>query len=875
MRVFSRDARPSWPLSRLSVALILVFGPASMSMAQETPAPAAPPSAASASESLVDIEFNEDFAADAAGSKVDFSRFSRGNPLLPGDYRVDLSVNGKALGRTEVSVKASPGQEEGRFCVTRALLERLGVDFEKLGEPAVLALAGPACLSIKDLIPDASLTLDTSALSLEASIPQALLRRTARGYVDPAAWDSGVTAAVLGYAFNSYRNRTAGQSFDSSYLGLNLGFNAGGWNFRHNGGMSWPVRGGSTYQTQNTYVQRDLSALRGRLTLGEANTSGEIFDTVPFLGAQVASDDRMLPDSQRGYAPVVRGIATTQARVTIRQSGVIIYDTPVAPGPFEIDDLFPAGYGGDLEVTVTESDGRQRVFSVPYAAVPQLLRPDTMRFSATGGRLRNPALLDEPGFFQGTLQRGFTNRLTGYGGVQAAEHYAAALLGAAVASPIGALSADLSAARSEIGQDHLSGHSLRLGYSKFLEQFASNVSVSAARFSTDGFFGFSDAALAADAVRRGLSADSVWRPRNRLSLSFSQALGENGGHLSLSGFAQDYWNRDQRDLQYQFSYTNRFRSMSYTLSINRTRDAAGRMANMVMASLSIPLGRSDRPPMTAMLNVSRDADGRMSSQASLSGTAGASNELGWGVAAGHAETQGASGSLNAQYRSRYANLQAFYGQGRDYRSGSLGVNGSAVLHAGGLTLSPYLGETIGLVEAPDAAGARIEGYSGVVLDGKGFGVVPYMTPYRLNEVAIDPKGISADVELQATSQQVAPRAGAVVRLQYKTTTGRALLVDSRLADGARLPFGADVRDAAGHSVGTVGQGGRIFVRMPESNRLLTVRWGEQAALACSIDLSALPARVAGAGAKLERFDGPCTVAQAAAGREPGAAGAIE
>jgi outer membrane usher protein len=100
----------------------------------------------------------------------------------------------------------------------------------------------------------------------------------------------------------------------------------------------------------------------------------------------------------------------------------------------------------------------------------------------------------------------------------------------------------------------------------------------------------------------------------------------------------------------------------------------------------------------------------------------------------------------------------------------------------------------------------------------------------------------------------------VVRLQYKTATGRALLVDSRLPDGGALPFGAEVRDGNGDNVGTVGQGGRIFARMPEANRLLTVRWGDQDARQCSIDLSALPARVSGTGANLEHFEGPCAAA---------------
>ena len=34
----------------------------------------------------------------------------------------------------------------------------------------------------------------------------------------------------------------------------------------------------------------------------------------------------------------------------------------VSPGNFVIDDLYPTGYGGDLEVSVVEADGRRREF---------------------------------------------------------------------------------------------------------------------------------------------------------------------------------------------------------------------------------------------------------------------------------------------------------------------------------------------------------------------------------------------------------------------------------------------------------------------------------------------------------------------------------
>ncbi len=84
----------------------------------------------------------------------------------------------------------------------------------------------------------------------------------------------------------------------------------------------------------------------------------------------------MLPDSLRGYAPVVRGIANSNARVTVFQGKSQLYETTVAPGPFAIDDLFATNFSGDLTVVVTEADGSVSTFTVPFSAVPQSMRPD-------------------------------------------------------------------------------------------------------------------------------------------------------------------------------------------------------------------------------------------------------------------------------------------------------------------------------------------------------------------------------------------------------------------------------------------------------------------------------------------------------------------
>lgn len=94
----------------------------------------------------------------------------------------------------------------------------------------------------------------------------------------------------------------------------------------------------------------------------------------------------MLPDSLRGYAPVVRGVAATNARVEIRQNGYVIYSTNVAPGPFEIHDVYPHTNNGDLQVTVNEADGSHKTFSVAYSSVANMLREGIWNFQLTAGK---------------------------------------------------------------------------------------------------------------------------------------------------------------------------------------------------------------------------------------------------------------------------------------------------------------------------------------------------------------------------------------------------------------------------------------------------------------------------------------------------------
>jgi outer membrane usher protein len=170
-----------------------------------------------------------------------------------------------------------------------------------------------------------------------------------------------------------------------------------------------------------------------------------------------------------------------------------------------------------------------------------------------------------------------------------------------------------------------------------------------------------------------------------------------------------------------------------------------------------------------------------------------------------------------------------------------------VAHPGGITLANELGDTIAVVEAKDAKGARITNSSGVRIDGRGYAVVPYLMPYSLNTIEIDPKGIPLDVEFKSTSEQIAPRANSVVFVRFPTSSGRAAVISARLPNGAALPFGATVSDASGATVGAIGQNSQVFVRGVADEGTLIAKWGDEADQICQISYR-LPPRAQDKGA---------------------------
>jgi outer membrane usher protein len=792
-----------------------------------------------AAEPTQEVEFNSTFLQ--GGSQIDVSRFSRGNVVLAGEYLVDLQINSKWVGRVSVRFVGQPDSDIAQPCIDRALLDRIELDPGKLSAAALSGMqqAGVAgCMDLRAMIEDATVAFDMSRLRLDITVPQATTLRKPRGYVGPEFWDSGVPSATLGYNINAYRSDTTGSSSTRGHVDLTSGANYGSWHLRHRSSVQVASGGSSTYQSVATYLAHDMPAIRSDLLVGDSFTDGAVFDSFGFRGASLTSSDQMLPDSQLEFAPVVRGIAHTNARVVISQNGITILETTVSPGAFVIDDLYATGYGGDLAVEVHEADGSKENFTVPYASMPQLLRPGVWRYTATAGELQQQTGTTSVRFAQATLQRGFSSFLTGYAGALGADLYSAGLLGFAINTRAGAISADITHARTDIpGANSSSGQSLRLSYSKLLRDLGTNITLATYRYSSSGFHTFADS-----------TDPAAKRTRSQWQAGINQTLPGNWGNFYLTASQRNYWETSGTSTQMQGGYTNYFRigstRLSYGVAIARQNNMlTGKPDHRMQANFSLPLGRSPLSPTlsTSITQSTTSGASTRGGQEVVTGSLGESRRLSYSVSASQAAGDQAY-AASVQHRGALSSTSASLSAGKGYSQQSLGATGGMVIHRGGITLSNQMTDTFGIVEARGAAGARVTNSIGTVINGAGYAVLPFLLPYRMNSISIDPEGaVSADIEFKSTTQFIAPRRNAVVLVHFETVGGRAILINARLTDGTEVPFGATVNDAGGNEVGLTGQDGRIYLRGVAETGTLTAQWGNAADEKCAFDY-ALPAK---------------------------------
>ncbi|MBV2191038.1 fimbria/pilus outer membrane usher protein [Providencia rettgeri] len=292
---------------------------------------------------------------------------------LPGDYFVDIYINDKLVDNKTITFVFDNKTKKLRPEITKKMLLEWGVKnsaserFSSSGENEYLR-------NIEQVIPSANYHYKFEMKKLQISIPQIGLKKTSRGYVEVNEWDDGINAVFVNYTarFNQYWYQDR-DNRDNLFLGLRSGININAWRLR-NYSTYKKIKNEKNWNHLQTYIERDIRRLNSRLTIGETSSDNGVMESNPYRGVRLASDESMLPQSERGFAPTVKGIAQSNAIVTIRQNSHVIYQTTVPPGEFSINDLYPTSFSGDLDVTIEEANGIVRSFIQPFSAAPMMQR---------------------------------------------------------------------------------------------------------------------------------------------------------------------------------------------------------------------------------------------------------------------------------------------------------------------------------------------------------------------------------------------------------------------------------------------------------------------------------------------------------------------
>ena len=752
---------------------------------------------------------------------ADLRYFAKSGGQQPGTYSVSIWVNNQEITRGEVTFIDSNGALQPQL--TPAQLAEYGVNvsafsaFQSLHE-------GQAFTHNERYIPDASSRFDFADQRLILSIPQAAMNVQSRGYVDPARWDDGIPAAFVNYNLTGSQTRHSDDNSQSSYLNLRSGVNLGAWRLRNVSSMEYDRT--RRWNSQSTWLQRDVKSLKSLLRMGDTFTTGDVFDSVQFRGIQLMSDDEMLPDSQRGFAPTIRGMAHSNAKVTISQHGYVIYETFVSPGAFAINDLYPTAQSGDLEVQVKESDGSVRTFTQPFSAVPFMLREGRVKYNLSAGRFRSAQRQGQsPTFLQGTLFYGLPAEFTLYGGSQLAQDYQAWALGVGRGlGELGSIGGDATWANTTAPSGKRSaGHSVRVQYQKDFAGTGTSFSLASYRYSSSGYYDFSEANTLES--RNGLLDNK----RSREEISLSQAFGGISS-LAISAWSQEYWHSHSRDETLHLGFYSAWRGVTWGVGYYYTQSSDRQKADRSWSfNLSVPLFG---PLSESAISYSTTSDnsGRTSQQASLFGSLPHHPNLYYSLQQGYVNGgQGSNSSAALDYHGGYGTAQLGYRHDSASQQLTWGASGSVVAHPHGVTLGQTVGESFAIVRAPGAAEVAIQNGSNVHTDWRGYAVVPSLTAYRKNTITLDTESLADDADVELEGQTVIPGGGAVVQANYQTHIGTRVLFTLSDSHGP-LPFGASVRlrkaegDPGGAPVGMVADGGQVYLSGIPQEGTLDVAW---------------------------------------------------
>ncbi|MCW6016414.1 fimbrial biogenesis outer membrane usher protein [Serratia marcescens] len=767
----------------------------------------------------------------SAYSGVDLSALNKGGQL-PGLYFVNVLLNGNLVDSRKINFRATKGKavQEGLTpCLPVAWLASYGIKTDAYFS----AHQDDATADCADMtaIAQSTVDFDFNAQTLSLTVPPDALSSVPSDIAPVSQWDEGIPALLMNYLVTGQHIDMKGQGDrqrqDAVFLQMLPGMNVGGWRVRNM--SSWQKNGDSgQWQNAYTYASHGIDVIKSRLTIGDSSTPSDVFDSLPFRGVMLGTDENMIARSQRAFSPVIRGIARTRAEVDIRQNGYTLYHTVVPAGPFTISDMPSTPSEGNIDVTVIENDGERHSYSVPYVTPPIALHAGYFKYGLVSGWYRPASPGSAFALQQATAMYGLPGDLTLLGGTQLATGYGAAALGiGALLGHYGAVSFDVTGQQdTRISGERREGDVWRIRYRWSAAQGVSFWLTQ--RHLSAGYTAITDMPTRWECRGYSLRPASSLRAESQAGLSWS--LGSRGSlHFDIT--RQSYHAGTGSNTNMGIGYdvvlpgSNVFMGLNFSRQRYERAGASVSHENTVTLTLSVPLNVFESE-MYASYQMT-DAQTR-NQQIGLQGTT-SGHQLHWGihadprVANGYAGTQ-QTGSLDLNYKGTYGELAGNASDSRNLRQYNATLSGGMLLHDHGLTLGQTMDETVALFALPGASGVPVGNFPGEKTDYRGYAIVNGVNPYQENTLSIDPLTLPADVSVEQTDARVVPTSGAVVPVRLRMHKGTKVFFRLKHGDGQDIPFGALVSLMTDKgNTGIVGARGLVYMSgVPDKGQLNAV-----------------------------------------------------
>lgn len=768
------------------------------------------------------IQFNTDVLDATDRSNVDLSRFSSSDYVIPGTYLLDIILNKHNLLQDKITYIAVPGNEKkSTACITPKLLNQFAL------KKAALDKVNKITDDCLDITPIPGTQLTNAVGELIITIPQVWMKYVDQDWTPPERWDRGVNGLLFDYNLTGSYARDWQVNTDDGALSSygQAGINIEAWRLRSTYQANYSNQQHADMDWTQFYAFRPIPTLAAKLTLGELYLNSQVFNTVRLTGVNLASEERMLPPSLRGYAPEIRGVAKTNAEVVVSQNGQILYETSVPAGPFNIQQLRNT-VRGTLDVTVKEQDGSVSTFQVDTINIPYLTRPGQVRYNMALGK---PSYINHkiegPVFYSGDFSWGVNNQWSLYGGTTlTGKDYNAWSFGVGRNLGLfGAVSTDVTQAFSRLpkqGSDN--GMSFKVSYTKNFDDYHGSLSFVGYRFSQNTY-----RSLPQYLDERYQTDYYGPREKQMYAITASKTFMPNDidwtTSLYLTYTRQDYWEQSQQE-RYGASLGHTFRlqglqSVTAYFSAYRSR-LFGTKDDAISLSLSIPLEHS------RWIGYDLQSGGGGTSHM-LSYSDSRDLNSSWRMRTGVG--QDGRGQIDGYYQHR-AQLAEISATASAQQGRYIGANGTL---RGGFTATRY-GAALHnsnssfqtarmMVDTAGVAGVPINS-SQAYSNSMGIAVVPDILSYTDFDTRVDINNLAEDVEVTSGISSSTLTEGAIGYRRFAVTRGEKMLAKIQLADGSYPPFGAEVINAQGIAVSMVMEEGQAYLMGVHAKETLTAVW---------------------------------------------------